>query len=106
MRPGLGRSVLRVALPVSLLERLEIEAARRGIASEALIDQLIVERLPAALAEAAEARLRHSLSMTRPSASSARGPTCSHLDGGPEAHHLGAAFTRSAKDHDKGTAAM
>jgi histidine ammonia-lyase len=52
-------------LPVDLLDQLEAEAARRGITTEALVDELLVTTLPIVLAEAAEDHLRCSLAIAR-----------------------------------------
>jgi hypothetical protein len=51
-------------LPVDLLDALDAEARRRGVSTEALVDELLVTTLPVVLAEAAEARLRHSLTLS------------------------------------------
>jgi hypothetical protein len=63
MRTGPGRTVIRAALPVDLLDDLDREARRRGVEVADLVDLLLVGHLPVVLAEEAEAHLRTSLAI-------------------------------------------
>ena len=65
MRAGPGRAVIRAALPVDLLDDLDREAQRRGIEVAELVDLLLVEHLPAVLAEEAHAQLAGALAIAR-----------------------------------------
>jgi hypothetical protein len=50
-------------LPVDLLDQLDREAQRRGIPVSELVDLLLVEHLPAVLAEEAQAQLQGALAI-------------------------------------------
>jgi hypothetical protein len=65
MRAGPGRAVIRAALPIDLLDDLDREAQRRGIEIAELVDLLLVEHLPAVLAEEAHAQLSGALAVAR-----------------------------------------
>jgi hypothetical protein len=53
-----GRVALRVVLPAELLEKLGMEATRRGVSIGRLVDSLCAEHLPDVVAEAVRDRMR------------------------------------------------
>lgn len=85
MRAGPGRAVIRAALPVDLLDDLDREAQRRGIEVAELVDLLLVEHLPAVLAEEAHAQLAGALAIAKRHAL-----TSSENEQGPPADDQGA----------------